>query len=784
MAHKLIKGKNDLYSQHKGLMKLWDYNRNNDNPADILAGTSKKYWWVCDLGHSWEKSPSDMIRITSSCPFCSGKKAWKGFNDLESLYPEIAEFFDSYKNNITPDSVVYTNTSTKFWWKCSNGNNHSYPATVVKRLKSDQCTVCTGRFVIEGVNDLLSQKPRIAQEWNYEKNSKNPSEVSYKQSSKVFWICKNGHEWENSVRNRTINGQNCPYCVGTKITPEKSLFSVHPEFLKYWSASLNPDIDKESLACFSKKKIIWVCDKNSDHTWTRTAEKMHTGTGKCPICSKAWNAEIKNDLVDNYPHIAKEYSSKNEIPLEDIRSGSSRVVIWECEKGHEWETTPQSRTTNNYKCPYCSGYKVIPNETSIFKTHGSFLQEWDYEKNDIKPQEISYGSHKKVWWKCSDCNYSWNQTPYQRIKRRNGCPRCSGRVAHTGKNDIATLYPEVIDFWSDKNTLSPNKVKPGSGLEILWTCQQGHEWSLAPYVQLQNSIEFFCPRCRDSHTSQMEKEVYQYVVSLFDSHEDVMSNTRSIIAPYELDIYIPSKNIAIEFNGLYYHNEDKKDKNYHYNKWKMCDYLGIQLITIWEDEWLYKQEIVKSMLSYKLHKYNGDKQYARKTVLQEIDHVQASEFLEKYHIQGFTRGSIYLGSFNTDEQLCAVSCWVKNGNDLILQRYATSIPVVGGMGKHLSYGIEYCIENDIDTISTFADHCVSNGGLYENLGFVPEKELPPDYKYIYKRERIHKFNFRKKRFKSDRNLYYDNALTERELAHINGIKRIYDCGKTKYVYYV
>ena len=97
MTHKLIKGKNDLQSQHKNLIDLWDYTRNNDRPSDILAGTTKKYWWICEQGHQWEKSPRDMINGTSACPFCSGKQAWKGFNDLESLYPKIADFFDSQK---------------------------------------------------------------------------------------------------------------------------------------------------------------------------------------------------------------------------------------------------------------------------------------------------------------------------------------------------------------------------------------------------------------------------------------------------------------------------------------------------------------------------------------------------------------------------------------------------------------------------------------------------------------------------------------------------------------
>lgn len=83
---------------------------------------------------------------------------------------------------------------------------------------------------------------------------------------------------------------------------------------------------------------------------------------------------------------------------------------------------------------------------------------------------------------------------------------------------------------------------------------------------------------------------------------------------------------------------------------------------------------------------------------------------------------------------------------------------------------------------TFADHTLSQGGLYLNNGFVAEKVLAPDYSYVVRGKRVHKFNYRLARFKSDPNLKHEEGLTERELALLNRTPRIWDCGKTRYVW--
>ena len=261
-----------------------------------------------------------------------------------------------------------------------------------------------------------------------------------------------------------------------------------------------------------------------------------------------------------------------------------------------------------------------------------------------------------------------------------------------------------------------------------------------------------------------------------------MASDRSIIAPYELDIYIPDRGIAIEYNGLYWHTESAgKDRSYHYNKWRECKDKGIQLVAIWEDEWRDNRGLVEKMIDHKLGVSDDRKVFARKTTVVQVESSVARDFCDTHHIQGSANGSAHIGLKDRAGELVAISVWRKNRNNLYLERYCTSTTVVGGMGKLLKAGKTWARNNDCYKIVTFADHQVSDGNLYEKLGFTKEKELPPDYKYVADGQRKHKFGYRLKRFQNDPELLYREGYTETQLAQLNGLERVWDCGKTRYV---
>ncbi len=278
--------------------------------------------------------------------------------------------------------------------------------------------------------------------------------------------------------------------------------------------------------------------------------------------------------------------------------------------------------------------------------------------------------------------------------------------------------------------------------------------------------------------SKAEKEISEFI-KLFNL--SIVENDRNIIKPHELDIYIPSKNIAIEFDGLYYHSELFKDKNYHLNKTELCESKNIQLIHIFEDEWLFKQDIVKSRLKQLLNLNNDlPKIYARKCEIREIDSKTKNLFLNKYHIQGEDKSNIKLGAFYNNK-LISVMTFSKgnisrsffiNKGIYELSRFCSnySYHIIGIASKLLSH---FKKNYEWKEIFSYADRRWSIGNLYKKIGFEFDSFTKPNYWYVKGLNRIHRFNLRKR---------YDEPkdIPEYILRTKDGYSLIWDCGHYKF----
>lgn len=441
--------------------------------------------------------------------------------------------------------------------------------------------------------------------------------------------------------------------------------------------------------------------------------------------------------------------------------------------------------------------------TSFAQAHPDALHLWD-ESNSIHPGEVSKSSSQQITWKCPTCGHTW-EAPVNRMhtnltkKKTIGCLQCYRNKQRS--SPLSVTDPDIYDHISPDNTIDISQVTKASRKEIIFDLDCGHTVTISPRKMHRKNGKIQLPQCKtcqthsakysdisqnttvyNSNSSQKEEELFAYVKSIVSDDVIIVRNDKELLEGKEIDILIPEYNIGIEFNGLYWHGEAQgKHRNYHKEKYLQAQHEGVQLITIWEDDWDEHKTIVKSMIAYKLKRSTGRKVYARKTSIQHIDISTARDFMNAYHIQGYTQGSYYLGLYDNIGQLVAVSIWRKNKTSLYLDRYATSIQVVGGMGKFLSYVIKQSHHWEFDEIITFSDHEVSDGGLYETLGFEKDKVLKPDYKYVVDKKRVHKFNYRRKRFKNDPNLIYDENMSEAEMARLNGIDRVWDCGKTRWV---
>lgn len=301
---------------------------------------------------------------------------------------------------------------------------------------------------------------------------------------------------------------------------------------------------------------------------------------------------------------------------------------------------------------------------------------------------------------------------------------------------------------------------------------------LISYRKERNQI--FCTSCNKLHsTNDMQLEVFNFVKDI--CNDEVIFNSRKIISPLELDIYIPSKKLAIEFNGLNWHSEEYVDKDYHLKKTEECEKLGIHLIHIYEDDWLYKQNIVKSRLKSILG-LSERRIFARKCIINELDNKTSSEFFDKNHIQGGGPNSKYRFGLFYNNELAAVMTFGASRfekNKIELHRFANKLGsnVIGGASKLFKHFIR---QNICTEIISYADRSWSQGKLYETLGFELIGKTKPNYSYIINKHRTERFKFKKSELIK---AGFDSNKTEVEIMKERKYFKIFDSGSLKYKYY-
>jgi len=344
--------------------------------------------------------------------------------------------------------------------------------------------------------------------------------------------------------------------------------------------------------------------------------------------------------------------------------------------------------------------------------------------------------------------------------------------------------------WLDNiisNNNNINFLESNSNKEFKILCQKEHEYNISYHLFYMRNIfkTELCTICNpiEKHISGLEFQLYDFINENYDN--EIIQNSKKIISPLELDIYLPELKLAFEFNGLFWHNEINKENNYHLNKTELCEEKDIQLIHIYEDDWLYKQDIIKSMILNKLN-LTPNKIYARKTEIKEVtDNKLVREFLNQNHIQGFVGSKVKLGLYYDNELVSlmtfgnlriAMGKKTTKENEYELLRFCNKLNtnIIGGASKLFKYFINNYAPNEI---TTYADRSFSQGKLYETLGFKFKGKTEPNYYYIIDGIKQHRFNFRKDKLVLSG---YDINKTEKQIMAERKIYRIYDSGNLRY----
>ena len=211
----VLPDENSLLACRPEIAAEWDMAKNAPLlPTQIAPGSDRRVWWVCRFGHSWKAAVSARTYGTSGCPVCTGRKILPGFNDLQSLYPEIAAQWDTARNGAGPDTASPC-SNRRVWWRCEKG--HSYPAAAASRTRRGSgCPYCANRRVLPGFNDLATTAPTVAMQWHPTKNEPlTPEMVTAGSTRKVWWKCEAGHEWKAVIYSRAGKQRcGCPVCAG------------------------------------------------------------------------------------------------------------------------------------------------------------------------------------------------------------------------------------------------------------------------------------------------------------------------------------------------------------------------------------------------------------------------------------------------------------------------------------------------------------------------------------------------------------------------------------------
>ncbi len=276
--------------------------------------------------------------------------------------------------------------------------------------------------------------------------------------------------------------------------------------------------------------------------------------------------------------------------------------------------------------------------------------------------------------------------------------------------------------------------------------------------------------------SKYEDEIYEFILDL---GIDAFKSDRTVIPPFLLDIYVPEKNLAIEFNGLYWHSEFKKEKEYHLNKTLGCRDRNVDLIHIWEDDWINRKDILKSIICNKLDIVT-DRVFARKCRVVDLGNEEVSNFLNSHHIQGYSRFSKSIGLIYGDELVSVMSFGYRSINgkkEYELIRFCNKINtnVIGGASKLFSHFVKTNL--DIDRIISYSDISIFTGNLYKKLGFYFVKRSQINYWWVVDGIRRHRFSFNKKKLVK---MGYDPTMTEVEIMHSLNRYRVWGCGQDRW----
>ena len=586
-------------------------------------------------------------------------------------------------------------------------------------------------------------------------------------NNKVPIICKKHGEFLQVLSNH-YKGCGCPKCSG-------NYNYTTDEYKEILSKTIhNDNITFDKVVYVNRTTpITLICKLHGDF---QILPSSIESSNVCPECNKILLKEKSSHTTEWFINEAKRvHGNKYDYSKVKYINAKTKVCIIHPKYGEFWQL-PYAHLKGQ-DCSLEKGDKVW--KTRKRQTTDDFIEKakqihsdkYDYSKVAyINPQT-------KVCIICPEHGEFW-QMPYSHLNG-NGCPMC-GKIKLRKKFQLSTdkFIQKAKEIHGDKYDYSKvNYVNYKTKVEII--CPKHGSFWQTPICHFKCDG---CPTCKgELSVSKQEIDFVNYVKTIYSNIINL--NDRQMINPLELDMYLPFDNLAIEYNGLYWHSSKKIDKNYHLMKTELCQKQGIRLIHIFEDEWTCKQDIVKSRLKTILGLCEI-KIFARKCQFKEVPFKESKEFLENNHLQGNVNSKYRYGLYYNNELVSLMTFGSKRkslgskSEDGVYEmlRFCNKLntTVVGGASRLLKHFIK---EIKPKRIISYCDRRWSDGKLYEKLGFEFDHYSKPNYFYIVNGKRENRFKYRKSELVKQG---FDKNKTEEQIMKERHIKKIYDCGTIVY----
>jgi hypothetical protein len=653
----------------------------------------------------------------------------------------------------------YVNSKTPLVITCPTHGDFSQIPT--NHLRGSGCPDCAGTKL--HTTKTFIQAARVAHGDHYLYDR-----VSYKNAkTKVLIGCPDHSEpyyFDQSPSNH-LRKAGCPKC-GAKVISRTSPKDAKANFLSLAVEKHGDLYGYDEVVFVDNKTPVKIFCPEHDGFFFQTPLIHVRGFGsKCNICHGTKLKGVDQFVADASKKHGDRYSYEKSVYV----NNKTKIVIT-CVKHGDFEQLPHDHL-RGHGCGRCNGGIGISQDDFQKKADDTHGGKFDYSKT------IFQGTKENITIICRN-GHEFEQEAGGHMYGK-GCAECAGVALKTTEQFIE----EAIEK-HDGKYLYDRCVYVNAKTKVFVGCESHSEpfyFEVTPNNHLSGNG---CPKCPATR-SRAEIEIEKYLV---DNGINVVANDRSILkGGKELDLYLPDYKVAIEHNGLYYHsdqdkpNSSKKIISYHYNKWKECESLGIRLLSINEDEWQQRKDVLKRKILNLVGKSERGPG-ARKLTLSRIESFIANNFCEENHIQGATTCITYaLGAYEGNNLVAVVtfSEFERQKYRTELSRFCTDGRIFAGLfGRMFKRALS---DTGVTEVTTFADRRYSDGNLYIKTGFKHEGNVPVDFRYVKNGKTYDKRGFTKRQIAKKFNV--DMAgKTERQGMMEQGFSRIYDCGKMRFIY--